>query len=438
MSASLAIEGARLVDPATGRDEVAGVYIADGRIAAIGARPSGFQAQRTLDGRGLVVAPGLVDLCARMREPGTEGALRGEMRAALAGGVTGVVCPPDTHPPLDEPGLVRMLRQRSREAAGARLYPLGALTAGLAGEALAEMHTLSQVGCVAFAQTGALLANRGTLLQAMRYAKTFDLPVWLRPVDETLVGDGVAGDGPMASRLGLPGIPVAAETVALHTIFALQRASGARIHICRISSGQGVELVRAAKREGLRVSADVCIHHVRLSDANIGDYDTSCRLDPPLRAQEDRDEIRAGLRDGTIDAICSDHAPVSLEDKLLPFGEARAGATGLETLLPLVLEWAMEDRIDLVQALSFVTSAPARILGEDTGTLQVGRKADLVVFDPKARWTVDANSLVSSGVNSPYTGDQLTGRARWTLVGGEVRHESSQNSPLPRSSAGKG
>jgi dihydroorotase len=423
MSAALAIENGRVIDPASGGDAVRGVYIADGRIAALGTPPPGFAAQRVIDARGLVVAPGLVDLCARMREPGAEGALRGEMRAALAGGVTGLACPPDTDPPLDEPGLVRMLRQRSREAAGARLYPLGALTSGLAGQALAEMHTLAQVGCVAFSQTGPLPANLGTLLQALRYARTFDLPVWLRPVDASLVGDGVAAEGPLALHLGLPAIPVAAETVALHTIFELQRTAGTRIHICRLSSAEGVALVRAAKREGLPVTADVSVQHLHLTDANIGYYDTNCRLDPPLRSARDQAAIRAGLADGTIDAVCSDHAPVSLDDKLLPFGEARPGASSLETLLPLILAWAGSEGLALARALAVVTAAPARILGEDTGTLAAGRKADLVVFDPEARWTVDTENFRSSGRNSPFAGQPMQGRVRYTLVGGELRHE---------------
>ncbi len=425
MSGMLAIENGRVIDPQSGRDAVGNVYVADGRIAAVGAAPAGFAAQRVIDARGLVVAPGLVDLCARMREPGSEGALRGEMRAALAGGVTGVVCPPDTDPPLDEPGLVRMLRQRSREAAGARLYPLGALTAGLAGQALAEMHTLAEVGCVAFCQTGALPANLGTLLQALRYARTFDLAIWLRPVEASLAGDGVGGDGALATRLGLPAIPVAAETVALHAIFELQRIAGTRVHICRLSSAAGVELVRAARREGLPVTADVSVQHLHLIDENIGYYDTNCRLDPPLRTAADRAAIRAGLVDGTIDAVCSDHAPVALEDKLLPFGEAQAGASALETLLPLILGWAQADGIALATALAAVTAAPARILGEDTGTLAPGRKADLVIFDPAARWTVQPAAFHSSGQNSPFAGQLLAGRVRWTLVGGDVRFEQA-------------
>ncbi len=423
MTTRLAILNGRVIDPAAGLDRVAGVYIADGRIAAIGAAPDGFVADRTIDARGLIVAPGLIDLCARMREPGVDGALRIEMRAALAGGVTGVVCPPDTDPPLDEPGLVRMLRQRSREAAGARLYPIGALTSGLKGEALAEIHTLSQVGCVAFAQTQALPDNRGALLQALLYAKTFDLPIWLRPVDASLAGDGVAGEGAVAGRLGLPAVPAAAETVALQTIFELQRTAGTRVHLCRLSSAAGVELVRRAKREGLPISADVSIHHVHLIDVDVGDFDSNYRLDPPLRTDRDRGAIRAGLADGTIDAVCSDHAPLAEEDKLLPFGEACPGATGLETLLPLVLRWAQSERLPLARALATVTEAPARVLGEDTGTLLPGRKADLVIFAAEEPWILRAEALASSGKNSPFTGHELEGRARFTIVGGEVRFE---------------
>ncbi|HWY73134.1 MAG TPA: dihydroorotase [Burkholderiaceae bacterium] len=422
----IAIEAVRLVDPAADMDRVGGLYLADGRIAGVGAAPAGFVAERRIDGRGLVAAPGLIDLCARMREPGTDGALRVEMRAALAGGVTGLVCPPDTDPPLDEPGLVRMLRQRSREAAGARLYPLGALTAGLKGEALAQMCTLADVGCVAFAQTGALPDDRGTLLNALRYARTFDLPVWLRPVDATLAAGGVAGAGAVAGRLGLPAVLVVAETVALHTIFELQRACGqqpVRIHLCRVSTAAGIELVRAARREGLPVTADVSILHVHGVDTDIGSFDSNWRLDPPLRTQQDRAAIRAGLADGTIDAICSDHAPTPLEDKLLPFGEASVGASGLETLLSLLLAWAQAEQVPLLRALDKVTRAPARVLGEDTGTLLAGRKADVVLFDPLETWTVSADALLSSGKNTPYLQRELTGRVRSTIVGGEVRFE---------------
>jgi dihydroorotase len=418
---NIAIINGRVIDPASGLDAACGVYIAEGRIVAVGATPAGFTAARTIDARGLIVVPGLVDLCARLMEPGAEGALKIEMKAALAGGVTGVVCPPDTDPPLDEPGLVRMLRQRSREAAGARTYPLGALTTGLKGEALAEIQTLAATGCVAFMQTRSLPHDNSVLLQAMRYAKTFDLPLWLRPVEDTLAGNGVAAAGPLAGRLGLPAIPVVAETVALHTIFELQRATGARIHLARLSSAEGIELVRRAKREKLAVTADVAIHHVHLVDVDIGYFDSNYRLDPPLRSVRDRDAILAGLADGTIDAICSDHAPVAEEDKLLPFGDAQPGATALETLLPLTLKWAVEQRVPLAKALAMVTCRPAEILGEDTGSLAVGAKADVTVFDSELPWRVTAEELRSAGKNTPYVGYELLGRARYTLVGGEVR-----------------
>jgi dihydroorotase len=417
----IAITQGRVIDPASGLDRVGDVCITDNRLTAIGERPRDFQPDRTIDARGLIVAPGLVDLCARLMEPGTEGALKVEMRAALAGGITGVVCPPDTDPPLDEPGLVRMLRQTSRASAGARTYPLGALTAGLKGEALAEIQTLYETGCVAFMQTGCLPHDNSVLLQAMRYARTFDLPLWLRPVEDTLAGAGVAAAGPVAGRLGLPSIPAVAETVALHTIFELQRASGARVHVCRLSSQPGIDLVRHAKQEGLPVTADVSIHNVHLIDVDVGFFDARFRLDPPLRSARDRDAIVAGLADGTIDAICSDHAPVGDDDKTLPFGEATPGATALETLLPLTLKWANENKVPLVKALAKVTSRAAEILGEDTGRLTVGAKADVVVFDPEAHWRVTPDALKSAGKNTPYAGYELQGRARFTLVGGDIR-----------------
>ncbi len=423
----IAIVNGRVIDPASGFDQVGGVYIEDGRIAAIGRAPAHFKAQRTVDAKGLIVAPGLVDLCARLREPGHEGGLKIEMKAALAGGVTSVVCPPDTDPPLDEPGLVRMLRQRSRESAGARTYPLGALTAELKGEALAELKTLAEAGCVAFMQTRSLPHDNSVLLQAMRYAKTFELPVWLRPVEDTLAGTGVAGAGAVAGRLGLPAVPVVAETVALHTIFELQRATGARIHICRLSSREGIELVRQAKREGLPVTADVGIHHLHLIDVDIGYFDPNFRLDPPLRGTRDRDAIIAGLGDGTIDIICSDHAPIGDDDKLLPFGEAEPGATALETLLPLTLKWAGENNVPLGKALARITSGPADILGKGSakGRLTAGTKADVVVFDQSAHWLVSAETLVSAGKNTPFSGYELQGRVHYTLVGGEVRYEAT-------------
>ena len=338
----LHIKNGRLIDPANGIDANRDLYLADGKVAAIGTAPAGFQADQTIDAQGLVVAPGLVDLSARLREPGYEykATLESELQAAIQGGVTSLVCPPDTDPVLDEPGLVEMLRHRARSMNQAHVYPLGALTVGLKGQALTEMAELTDAGCVGFSQADEPILDTTVLMRAMQYAQTFGYTVWLRAQDAHLGRNGIAHSGPIASRLGLSGVPVMSETIALYTIFELMRSTGARVHLCRISSAAGVALVRAAKKEGLRLTCDVGAHHVHLTDADIGFFDANARLTPPLRSQRDRDALRQGLLDGTIDAICSDHTPVDDDEKLLPFGEASPGATGLELLLSLALKWA--------------------------------------------------------------------------------------------------
>jgi dihydroorotase len=401
------------------------VFVADGRIAAIGDAPAGFRADRVIDATGLVVAPGLVDLSARLREPGLEhkATLESEIHAAVAGGVTSLACPPDTDPPLDEPGLVEMLTQRARMLHQARVHPVGALTQGLDGAELAEMGELAEAGCVAFSQADRPLTDAQVLLRAMQYAGTFGHRVWLRPQDAYLSRGGVAHDGEVATRLGLPAIPVIAETVALATILVVVRATGVPVHLCRLSSADGVAMVRAAKAEGLPVTADVGIHHLHLCDVDIGWFDPLANFVPPLRATRDRDALRAGVEDGTIDAICSDHAPVDDDAKQVPFAEADPGATGLELLLPLTLKWAAEARVPLVRALARVTSLPAAILGVDAGTIRIGAPADVVVFDPRRPWRVERGALASQGKNTPFLGLELEGRVRATLVGGAVVHE---------------
>src|SRR5262249_48924870 len=305
-----------------------------GKIVAVGEAPAGYSANRVIDAEGLIVAPGLVDLAARLREPGFEylATLESEMEAAVAGGVTSLACPPDTDPPLDEPGLVEMLKFRARNLNRARVYPVGALTEGLKGERLTEMAELVDAGCIAFSQADAPLADNQVLCHALRYAATFGFPVWLRPQDAALARDGVAHDGQVATRLGLAAIPVCAETVALSTILILARESGARVHIARLSSAEGVDMVRQARSLGLPVTGDVAIHHAHLSELDIGYFDPNNHLIPPLRSVRDRDSLRAALADGTVDAICSDHTPVDENVKQLPFAEADPGATGLELL----------------------------------------------------------------------------------------------------------
>jgi dihydroorotase len=431
------IRKGRLVDPASGRDEVGDLAIAAGRIVGLGRVAADFQPNRTIDATGLVVAPGLVDLATRLREPGHEheGMLESELNAAAAGGVTSLVCLPDTDPPLDEPGLVEMLKFRARNLSLARVFPLGALTRGLAGEALTEMAELTEAGCIGFSQAEAPIADTSILLRALQYASTYRYGVWLRPQDAWL-GRGVAASGPLATRLGLTGVPVAAETIALHRIFELVRATGARVHLCRLSSAAGVGLVRAARSEGLPITADVSINSLHLTEVDIGHFNPAMRLSPPLRGQRDRDALRSGLADGTIDALVSDHTPVAPDAKHLPFGEAEPGATGLELLLGLALKWGEDLKLPLAQALATVTSAPARVLGEALGSLAAsagrladGGVADVCVFDPRERRPVRPERFRSQGRSTPFdfafSGVELPGRIVATLVAGTVAFEAT-------------
>jgi dihydroorotase len=422
----LHIKNGRVVDPANGIDKVCDLFISGGKVAAVGSAPSGFAADSTIDATGLVVAPGLVDLSARLREPGYEykATLESEMRAAMHGGVTTLVCPPDTEPVLDEPGLVEMLKHRARNLNQAHVHPLGALTMGLKGQALTEMAELTEAGCIGFSQAEVPVTDTNVLLRALQYAKTFGYTVWLRPQDAFIGRGGVAHSGPLASRLGLSGVPVMAETIALNTIFELVRSTGARVHLCRISSAAGLALVRAAKKEGLPVTCDIGVHHLHMTDADIGFFDPNARLDPPLRSQRDRDALRAGVLDGAVDAVCSDHTPVDDDEKLLPFGEASPGATGLELLLSLMLKWADDERgaakDALSRALARVTSDAARVAGLKAGDLSVGACADIVLFDPDVRWTVKSSALASQGKHTPFLGYELTGQVKATIVSGQV------------------
>jgi dihydroorotase len=421
----LHIKNGHLIDPANGIDGQFDLFIEAGLVLAIGVMPAGFVADKTIDASGLMVIPGLVDLAARLREPGYEykATLESELQAAMQGGVTSLVIPPDTDPVLDEPGLVEMLKHRAKTMNMAHVYPLGALTMGLKGEALTEMAELTDAGCIAFSQADAPIIDANVLYRAMQYAQTFGYSVWLRPQDAHLGQGGIAHSGALASRLGLSGVPVMAETIALQTIFELMRASGARVHLCRISSAAGLTLVRAAKQEGLLLSCDVGAHHIHMTDADIGFFDSNARMTPPLRSQRDRDAIRAALADGTIDAICSDHTPVDDDEKLLPYGEATPGATGLELLLSLALKWADESRTHSISmAIGKVTTDAARVAGIDAGQLKPGSVADVCLFDPDKRWTVDAKSLASQGKHTPFLGYELRGQVQLTIVAGNLAY----------------
>ncbi|QDX81816.1 dihydroorotase [Denitratisoma sp. DHT3] len=426
----LQIKNGRLVDPAANIDRQADLFIAHGRVAGVGTMPAGFADNgtvSTIDAAGCVVCPGLVDLSARLREPGYEyrATLESEMAAAAAGGVTSLACPPDTDPPLDEPGLVEMLKHRARLPEFAKVYPIGALTEKLGGKHLTEMAELAEAGCVAFGQANSAIIDTQVLLRAMQYAATFDFPVWLAAQDPYLARGGIAHDGEVAARLGLAGIPVAAETIALATILQLARVTGARVHITRISSAMAVDMIAGARAAGVAVTCDVAVHHLHLCENDIGFFDPHARLDPPLRAQRDRDALRRGLASGVINALCSDHTPVDDDGKQLPFGEAEPGATGLELLLPLTLKWGREMGLSLSETLAPITAAPARLLGVEGGSLAAGAPADICIFNPAASQRVSRESLRSQGKNTPFLGWELEGRVRYTLVDGHLSYDGS-------------
>lgn len=407
------IKNGRLIDPKNGVDRSTSVFIVDGKIAGLGQVPAGFSAERTIDAAGCIVCPGLIDLGARLNS------IEAELAAAVAGGVTSLVVPPDADPPLDEPELADRLVHRAKEIGKARVLPLGALTLGLNGERLAELAGLKKAGCVAFSQANKPVVDTEALLRAMEYAATFGFAIWLQAQDYWLARNGIAHEGEVASRLGLAGIPVAAETIAIATIVQLVRDTGCRVHLTRLSSAAGVALAKQAIGEGLPLSFDIGVHHLLLTENDIGFFNPHARFSPPLRAQADRQALSDAAAAG-IAAICSDHTPVGADDKLLPFGEAKPGATGLEVLLPLTLKWAEAAGVGLSDALARITSAPAQTLGLAGGHLAIGAAADICIFDPEATWQLTPEALKSRGKNSPWLGYMMNGKVRTTLVGGRV------------------
>lgn len=407
------IKNGRLIDPRNGVDRSTSVFIVDGKIAGLGQVPAGFSAERSIDAAGCIVCPGLIDLGARLNS------IEAELAAAVAGGVTSLVVPPDADPPLDEPELADRLVHRAKEIGKARVLPLGALTLGLNGERLAELAGLKKAGCVAFSQANKPVVDTEALLRAMEYAATFGFAIWLQAQDYWLARNGIAHEGEVASRLGLAGIPVAAETIAIATIVQLVRDTGCRVHLTRLSSAAGVALAKQAIGEGLPLSFDIGVHHLLLTENDIGFFNPHARFSPPLRAQADRQALSDAAAAG-IAAICSDHTPVGADDKLLPFGEAKPGATGLEVLLPLTLKWAEAAGVGLSDALARITSAPAQTLGLAGGHLAIGAAADICIFDPEATWQLTPEALKSRGKNSPWLGYMMNGKVRTTLVGGRV------------------
>ncbi len=419
------IKNGHLIDPKNKIDAKQDVYIAAGKIVGIGQAPTGFIANQTIDATDLIVAPGFVDLSARLREPGSEhkATLTSELQAAAAGGVTSLACPPDTNPVLDEPGLVEMLKHRAKQLNLAHVYPLGALTRKLEGKLLTEMCELTAAGCVGFSQADIAIIDTQVLWRAFEYAATFGYTIFIRAEDYYLAKDGVAHDGEIASRLGLKGIPTAAECLAIASILRIAHETKTKVHLCRLSTAESVDLVRQAKKQGIQVTADVSAQHCHLTDHDIGYFNSHANLKPPLRSTRDKAALCQGLKDGSIDAICSDHTPVNDDAKLLPFAEAEAGATGLELLLPLALKWAADNKASLSDAVAKITSQPASILGIAGGHLSLNADADIAIFNPQLEWKIEASQLISQGKNTPFLGLTLTGKMQYTLLHGQISYQ---------------
>jgi len=423
------IGGARVVDPASRIDEVADVFIADGRILAIGRAPGGFDADRELDGKGRVLIPGIVDLRARLREPGAEhkATIASETRAAVRGGITTLVCPPDTDPVVDTPAVAELIHQRAADSALARVDVIGALTRSLDGRNLAEMGALKEAGCLGVSNALEPVTDTEVMLRAMEYAATFGLTVFVHAEDARLARGRMVHDGAIATRLGLAGIPEIAETIAVARELLLVERTGTRLHFCHLSTGPAVDMVRDAQTHGLPVSADVAIHQLLLCEDDVGSFDADCHVRPPLRSVDDRARLRAGVRAGVIGSVCSDHQPHEVDAKLNPFPETEPGMSALDSLLALTLGMVADDELTLNQAVAALTSGPAAALGLDRGTLAVGSVADLCLFDADEQWRLDAKSMSSRGHNTAFAGRTLGGRVHLTMVDGRVVFDAAEN-----------
>lgn len=418
------IRGGQLIDPAEGIDEVLDLAIADGRVVALG--PVGdFLPDRIIDASGRVVCPGFIDLCARLREPGQEhkADIASETRAAARAGITTLICPPDTDPVIDEPAVIELIRHRAKTAGQARVLALGALTRRLGGEQLAELAALKDAGCIGVSNAWWPLAGTLVLRRALEYAASFDLTVFVNPLDHALAGGGCAHDGPVATRLGLAGIPVAAETAAMAVVLELVRELGVRVHFGCLSSARAVELLAAAQAAGLPVSADAAAHQLHLSEDDLGRFDSRLHVIPPLRAAADRTALRRALAEGVLAALCSDHQPHEPDAKADPFAETEPGISALDTLPGLGLALVEQDVLPLSTLIERLTAGPARVLGLVAGRLGVGDPADVCVLDPDARRAVTSDTLLSRGRNTPFIGRTLPGRVSHTLLAGRIVHE---------------
>ncbi len=422
----LLIRNGRLIDPAHGIDGQHDLYLNDGFVAALDDQPADFVTGRVVEAQGLVVCPGLIDLRARLREPGLEhkATIESEVKAAISAGITTLCIPPDTNPVIDTPAMAQMIQQRAWRTGKTYIHPIGALTKNLEGNVLTDMAALDEAGCVGVSNALNPVKDTVVMRRAMQYASTFDLTVFLHAQDPWLQGNGCVHEGQISTRLGLPAIPEAAETVGVARELALIETTGARCHFCQLSSARAVEMVAEAQQRGLPVSADVSAHHLHLTEHDIGFFNTQCHVIPPLRTQRDRDQLRAAVKNGVISVICSDHQPHEPDAKLAPFSKSEPGISGLETLLPLTLKLVDNKHLSLSDVIATLTHKPARILGIDAGHLGPGATADVCIFDPQQEWIFNREHMVSRGRNTPFQGWPFTGKVTHVLVGGEVVYES--------------
>ncbi len=420
----LLIADGLLLDPVSETVKTSSLCIADGSIIAIGDKPEGFKADHTIDATGLIICPGLVDLCARLREPGLEykADIKTETIAAASAGITSLCCPPDTDPVVDEPAVVELIHHKAASAAHANVVTLGALTAGLKGELLSEMSALQAAGCVGVSNSRNPIVNTLVLRRAYSYAANCGLTVFIEPDEHWLSMGGCAHDGPVASRLGLQGIPVSAETVAITRALELIAETGVKAHFGRLSSAQSVEIISRAKDSGLDITADVSAHQLFLNEMDINSFNSMCHVLPPLRSQRDMEALRTAVKDGVIDAICSDHQPHDTDAKQAPFASTEPGISSLETLLPLTLRLVHEQVVPTYTAHSLLTSQPAAILGLNTGVIAENKPADICLYAADEDWQLDSKNMLSRGKNTPFEGWNFQGKVHYTIIGGKVIH----------------
>jgi dihydroorotase len=416
---NLEILNGRVINPANNLDTQQNIFIHDDTIIAIGEKPASFIADDTIDAQGLIVCPGLIDISARLKEPGQpEASIDSETRAASAGGITSLCVPPDISPLIDSPATVELIEERAKKAGRAMVYPMGSLTQKLEGELLTEMAALSAAGCIGFSNGRQAIQNSLVLRRAMEYAASLDLKIYIHAADPWLK-EGCVHEGATSTRLGLTGIPETAETIALTRDLLLIEQTGVSAHFHSISCGKSIELIKEPQRKGLSVTADVTAHHLHLSEHDIGNYDSFSHVMPPLRSTRDREQLQQGLRDGVISAICSSHKPLSNDAKLGPFAETTPGISGLETLLPLTLKLVEDEEITLQQAIASLTCQPATILGIEAGQLKVGAQADICIFDPNSQYQCEPKNFISTGKNSPFAGWQFKNKVKYTLYKGK-------------------